>query len=428
MLKKLEYIFLIGALGLLGADRIDLFWGHGFFRLSPFLLFGSLVVLIRLLSLSLGGRFRIALRPPFRRQIPYLIVFALFLFFAFTSTIYGLNPQRGLMALVGLVLVSGLGYCLSLGILADSAPEKLIVRSVTLALIVYLIFCIGGYIAWSHGVFRLEDEASTSIESTFAPSATFFGVPRLSGFCLDANRAGFILVMYMVLLDRFAAKTRYTRFLRFAIGFFILLAVSRSATLCWVAYYLFSGAFWNRMLTRRTAFGAATLAIVCLLLGFMYRAEIAELSELWQVSDMLSNRLSGDQGTSGGDHIQLIQRGLDTWSRSTHNVVAGIGFAGAPSVLADFFGDSKYGNFHSLYVSILAELGLPAFLLFMILLGYPIIARRGAAPCIAAIAIFNIALQSYMEPIFWVALALVWSFELKGHRLRNLPSGAALQA
>jgi len=428
MLKKLEYICLIGALGLIGADRIDLFWGQGFFRLSPFLLFGSLVVLIRLLSLSLGGRFRVALSPPFRRQIPYLIVFALFLFLAFTSTIYGLNPQRGLMALVGLVLVSGLGYCLSLRILADSAPEKLIVRSVTLALIVYLIFCIGGYIAWSHGVFRLEDEASTSIESTFAPSATFFGAPRLSGFSLDANRAGFILVMYMVLLDRFAAKTSYTRVLRFAIGFFILLAVSRSATLCWVAYYLSSGAFWKRVLTRRTAFVTATLAIVCLLVGFVYRAEIAELSELWQLSDMLSNRLSGDQGTSGGDHIQLIQRGLDTWSRSTHNVVAGIGFAGAPSVLADFFGDSKYGNFHSLYVSILAELGLPAFLLFMILLGYPIIARRGAAPCIAAIASFNIALQSYMEPIFWVALALVWSYELRGRKFRNLPSGVAVQA
>jgi ABC-type antimicrobial peptide transport system permease subunit len=74
---------------------------------------------------------------------------------------------------------------------------------------------------------------------------------------------------------------------------------------------------------------------------------------------------------------------------------------------------------------VLAELGLPAFLLFMILLGYPIIGRKGAGPCIAAIAIFNVALQSYMEPIFWVALALAWSFELKGWRLRNLPSGNA---
>ena len=47
-----------------------------------------------------------------------------------------------------------------------------------------------------------------------------------------------------------------------------------------------------------------------------------------------------------------------------------------------------------MYVSVLAELGLPAFLLFMILLGYPIIGRKGTASCIAAIATFNVFLLS----------------------------------
>lgn len=428
MLQKMEYICVVGSIGLIGADRIDLLAGYGSFRLTPFLVFASLVVLIYLVGMGLRGRSQVTISPPFRRQIPFLVAFTLFLFLAFTSTIFGVNPQRGLVALAGLVLVSVLGYCISVRILADPAPEKLILRSVTLALIVWLIFCIGGAIAWSHGVLRLQEEASTSIESTFAPTSTMFGiVPRLSGFSLDANRAGFILVMYLVLLDRFVAKTRYTRFLRFAIGFFILLAVSRSATLCWVAYYLFSSALWKRITTPRAAFRVATLAIVCLLVGLAYRKEITEVWDLWQLSDFVSDRLSGSQGSSGGDHIQLIQRGLKTWSSSTRTMVAGIGFAGAPRVLGDFFGDNKYGNFHSLYVSILAELGLPAFLLFMILLGYPIIGRKGAASCIAAIAIFNVALQSYMEPLFWVALALAWSFEPKLRRLRNLPAdGAAM--
>jgi uncharacterized protein YqgC (DUF456 family) len=196
--------------------------------------------------------------------------------------------------------------------------------------------------------------------------------------------------------------------------------------LCWFAYYLFSKAFWKHLTTRRTAFRVSTLAVVGLLVGVVYREEITGLLELWQVSDIVSDRLSGEQGTSGGDHLQLIQRGLETWSSSSHTVIAGIGFAGAPRFLGDFFGDNKYGNFHSLYVSVLAELGLPAFLLFMILLGYPLIGRKGAVSCIAAIATFNLALQSYMEPVFWVVLALVWSFELKGWRVRNLPSGVAL--
>lgn len=417
MLKKLEYLCAVGSIALIGADRIDLLAGHGFFRLTPFLLFASLAVLIRLLVMGLLGESQITISPPVRRQIPFLVVFVLFLLVSFAATIFGVNPTRGLVALGDLVLVSALGYYISVRIVADSAPEKLIVRSVTLALFVWLIFCVGGYIAWTHGAFRLEDEATSSIESMFAPSAAFGFAPRLSGFCIDANRAGFILVMYLVLLDWFATKTRYTRFLRFAIGFFILLAVSRSAMLCWLAYYVFSAAFWSRFATPRVALKLATVAMVCLLVGLIYRKEIDGLLELWQVSDVISDRLSGEQGTSGGDHIQLIERGLETWSSSSHTVVAGVGFAGAPRFLGDFFGDNKYGNFHSLYVSLLAELGLPAFLLFMILLGYPIVARKGAVPCIAAIAIFNVALQSYMEPIFWVALALVWSFEVKRRKV-----------
>jgi len=419
MLKKLEYICLIGSIGLAGADRVDLLGGHGFFRLSPFLVFASLLVLIRVLVMGLRGKFQVPISVPLRRQVPFLAVFALFLFVSFTSTIFGLDPQRGIVALCGLVLVSVLAYCVSVGILTNPAPEMLVVRSVTFALIVWFIFCIGACVAFSYGVIRFQEEASSSIASTFAPTSTLLWAPRLSGFCLDANRACFILVMYLALLDGFAGKTRYTRFLRFAIACFILLTVSRSGMLCWFAYYLFSKAFWKRFTTRRAAFRVATLAIVCSLIGFVYRKEIATLLDLWQVSDIVSERLSAEEGTSGGNHVELIQRGLDTWSTSTHTMVAGIGFAGAPKVLGDFFGDSKYGNFHSLYVSVLAELGLPAFLLFMILLGYPIIGRKGAAPCIGAIAIFNVALQSYTEPIFWLALALVWSFKPKGRTLRN---------
>ena len=420
MLRKLEYACAVGSIALIGADRIDLLGGYGFFRLTPFLLLASLVLLIRLLIMGLRGRSQVTISPPVNRQIPFLIVFGLFLLLSFASTIFGLNPGRGLVALADLVLVSGLGYYISVRILTDPNPGKLVVRSVTVALIVWLIFCIGGYIAWSHGIFRLEEEAGLSIESLFAPSASFGFAPRSSGVCIDANRAGFILVMYLVLLDRFAAKTRYTRFLRFAIGVFILLAMSRSAMLCWIAYYVFSAAFWSRFATPRAALKLATVAMICVLVGVVYRKEINGLLELWDVSDVISDRLSGQQGTSGGNHIELIQRGLETWSSSSYTMVAGIGFAGAPRFLGDFFGDNKYGNFHSLFISVLAELGLPAFLLFMILLGYPMVSRKGAAPCVAAIAIFNVALQSYMEPIFWVALALVWSFELKR---RSVPAG-----
>lgn len=422
---KLEYIFLIGSLALLGADRIDLLAGHGFFRLTPFLFCASLVVVMRLLIVTLRGRIQVPIYPAFRRQIYFLIVFAPFLFLALASTILGEDPQRGLVALCGLILVSGLAFCVSLRLLSDPEPEKLVIRSVTLASIVWLIFCIGGVIAWKNGVFRLQEEGATSVASMFAPTATLYWIPRLSGYCLDSNRAGFILVMYLALLDRFTSKTRYTRFLRFAIACFLLVAVSRSAMLCWLAYYLFSTGFWRRFATRRAVFRAATVATVLLVVGIVYREQIAMAAELWQISDMISDRLSSDPTGTAGSHLQLIERGFNTWTTSPHTLFAGIGFAGSARVLGDFFGDNKYGNFHDLYVSVLAELGLPALLLLLVMLGYPVIRRKGAVPFIAAISIFNVFLQSFLEPIFWLTLALVWSFELKRGQSRTLDSGHA---
>jgi len=423
-LVKLEYICLVAGIGLIGADRIDLLMGQGFFRLTPFLFFASIAILIRFLMMGLRGSFQVAVIPPFRRQIPYVVVLTLFFFLAVASTTLGADPQRGLVALSGLVLVAVLGYCISLRILSDPCPDKLIVRSLGLAMVVWLIFCIGGAIAWSHGAVRLQEEQSVSLESMFAPTATLFWIPRLSGYCLDANRAGFILVMYMALLDRFATKSRSARFLRVVLGFFVVIAVSRSATLCWLAYYLFSSGFWKRLATPRMALRVAAIAIVGSLLGLVFREQITAAAELWQLSDIVSDRLSSDPSSTAGSHVQLIQRGFDTWTTSTRTVLAGIGFAGSPRVLGDFFGDNKYGNFHDLYVSVLAELGLPAFLLLMILLFYPLSQRRGAAPFIAAIVIFNVFLQSFVEPIFWLCLSLVWSFEAKR---AGSPNSAAAQ-
>jgi hypothetical protein len=123
--------------------------------------------------------------------------------------------------------------------------------------------------------------------------------------------------------------------------------------------------------------------------------------------------MSMDPGSSGESHVLLIERGLKTWVTSTKTVITGIGYAAAPKLLADFFGDDKRGNFHSLYVTTLAEMGLPAFFVLVFLFCYPIIGRRGVVPCMAAILIFNVSYQTETEPMFWLMLALLWSFARK---------------
>jgi len=217
--------------------------------------------------------------------------------------------------------------------------------------------------------------------------------------------------MYLALLDRFVAKSRYTLILRYVIALLVFLTLSRSAIICWGVYYVFSSTFWMRLASRRAIVWLAAIAIFISLVSVAYREEILVLAEAWQVSDVVSSRMSMGEGGSGEDHIMLIRRGLDTWSTSTHRMIAGIGFAAAPKVLGDFFGNDKHSNFHCLYVTILAELGLPAFVLLLFLLIYPIIGRKGTASSILAIMAYNVGYQSHLEPLFWTVLALLWAYD-----------------
>jgi hypothetical protein len=243
-------------------------------------------------------------------------------------------------------------------------------------------------------------------------------VPRLSGFIIDENRAGFTLVMFQALLDKFTRRTRYTSFLRVVIVLFLLFTLSRSAIICWLAYYLFSEVFWERLKARKAALSAMAIVAVCSVIFLVYRTEISALMDVWQISDMVAERTSSGSTSSTAQHIELINRGFDTWSATPRTLIGGIGFGASYKVLGDFWGESKYGNFHDLYVTILAEGGLPAFLLLMTLLGYPAIKRKGAASWVAAVVIFNIPYQTPMEPILWFSLALLWSLESKDYRLR----------
>ncbi|MGA9391968.1 MAG: O-antigen ligase family protein [Candidatus Sulfotelmatobacter sp.] len=397
---------------MIGADRIDLFAGHGPFTLTPFLVLAPLVVFLHFFRNGLRGKFHLAISPSMRRQLPFLAVSSAFLLLAFASIPLGLDPERGLVAFCDLLLVAVLGYGISLEILEEPEREKLIERSVTFAVTMYLIFCIGECIAWNQGLALAPNEKPTSLmQVTFAPSMLGNWIPTLSGTTSDANRSGFVLTMYLVLLDRFVTRSRYTFLLRFAIGLFIFLTLSRSGVLCWLAYYFFSSTFWARLRSRRALLRAAAIAVVCSLLCVVYQKEIVGLAETWEISDAISVKMSMGEGSSGESHILLIQRGFETWLRSTKTVLAGIGFASAPKVLEDFFGSDKRGNFHCLYVTALAEMGFPAFVFLMVLLFYPVIGRMGALSPVVAIMSFNISYQSHLEPMFWLILALLWSYE-----------------
>jgi len=356
--------------------------------------------------------------------MPFLTALSIFLLFAFGSILFSLDPARSIVAFADLLIVAFLAYCISIQILSEPEQEKLIVRSVSFGLAIYVLFCIAEYIAWTQGITINVQKGGSWLESTFGPSTLWNFVPILSGTTFDANRSGFVLMIYLALLDKFAAKWRYTPIFRALISILIFVTLSRSATLCWLAYHLCSQLFWQQLLTRRVIVRTASVLIAGSILCVAYQREILEVLEIWEISDAVTAKLSMDPGSSGESHILLIERGLKTWLTSTKTVIAGIGFAAAPKVLDDFFQNDKHGNFHSLYVTALAEMGLPAFFVLMFILGYPAIGRAGNLPCIAAIMVFNVSYQTHMEPVFWLILALLWSSR-KESRLLTLRNASA---
>lgn len=410
MLRKLQSICLVVCIGLADADRIDLLGGHAPFKLTPFLVLAPLVLFIGILRVKPTRMFRLTVTPALRRQTPFLVAGSLFLLLTLSSIPIGLDPERGVVAYCDLLLVTGLGYYISLQVLEEPARERLIIKSVSFGLAMYLFFVVGEFIAWTHGILMTDQGGGSWLQSTFAPSTLGPWAPTLSGTAYDANRSGFVLTMYLALIDRFAAKSRYASLFRLTIPILILLSLSRSGALCWLAYQVFSRDFWARLMSRRMLIRVAAIAIISSLMFAMYQKELAQLAAAWEISTAVSAKMSMDSGSSGESHILLNERGLQTWLSSTKTVISGIGYGAAPKVLADFFGDDKRGNFHSLYVTTLAEMGLPAFLVLLFLLGYPMVRRTGAVPCIAAIMVFNISYQTETEPMFWLMLALLWSY------------------
>jgi hypothetical protein len=411
MLKRLEYLCLVACIGLIGADRIDFLLGNAPFTLTPFLILAPLILFLHLLRVGPHRLFRPAITPAIRRQFPFLAAWGGFILLTFVSIPVGLDPERGLVAFSDLLLVGVLGYYISVRIVTEPARAKLVVRSVTFALVIYVFFCIAECIAFSRGIVLIGPRSGSWLEYTFAPSTLAFWAPCLSGTTYDSNRSGFILMMYLVLVDKFAVKSRFTHALHYIIAVFVFLTLSRSGVLCWLAYYLFSNSFWKSLASRRVIVRLAAIVIVTLLLYAKYQEQVSNLLEVYEVSDYLSAKVSMDRGTSGESHILLIERGFETWLTSSKTIIAGIGFAAAPKVLQDFFGTDKHGNFHSIYVSTLAEVGLPAFLVLMIIFGGPVVARKGAVASMAAIMVFNVSYQTIMEPMFWCILAFLWSYE-----------------
>ena len=385
-------------IALLGADRIDLFGGAVPVVVTPFLAMTPLVMVVE-------GVRRIRRRDPVRAssRTRWYILFSLLLLATVVLSVFGSGDTATSAARAVLLVAQMLGT-LAVAMLASDRLdfERLLARGAAFGLVLYGVFDVLELLAY---VGRQSEMLHLGPISIWLAPFTYGIVPRLAGPVNDPNRGGFVLLAYLFLVTVFGERGTMRR-LGVAAGIVLLpLTISRSALVAGAVTYAVAllEPRWRRISPRVLLAGLVALSVTTTALLVS-----PGLREFVTVSAApLAGRLDF-QEQSAQDHFTLLERGLDVVSVSGARAATGIGYGSAYLVLQDIFPGNRYGNFHSLYVSMLAESGVFALVLTVLLLAVPMFRASRFRSVVAGAAVFSVFYQATSEPIFWFLLCLAW--------------------
>jgi hypothetical protein len=396
----------------LGADRIDFLGGYGGFTLTPFLVLSPVICAV-VAGKALMGQFR-GWRMPESPKL-FLISFYGLLYLFFLSVIFGPDPVLGIKRLILLGMQLVFGWVV---VLALKRPTALVMGSF-LGLLLHGIFCVFEMANWVQGKFLDPAIFQPFFINTLAHTVGHYA-PRLSGASMDPNRGGLLLMFYAFCLLRFQPPWVLRPAILVILTLFVVITLSKTAIFSLLV--VLGVVAWQQRhslaMLRARNLGKLMLSLVALLALQPILSVLFQVGPQIDVERMLSERLSATEETSGGIHLELIVRGIATLIESPKNVLVGSGFGTAYTLLDDLFPDSKYANFHSIYISFLAETGVFSLILFGILGFYPMRFSRGYTPLLLGLGTFNLFYQLTFEPVFWFALLLSWynaGFEQRPH-------------
>jgi hypothetical protein len=383
---------------LIGADRIDLLGGRGAFVLTPYLALTPIVVVSELISRHRRGR---ALTVP-RSGLVYALVTAALVTVVLFSVMDALDVE--ISSSRALLLIAEIGGTLTVVLLSSGRPHlaRVLARGAAASLILFALFDVAETVWWiGRGPETLR---VGTILVHFGGLQNAGPVPRLGGPVSDANRGGFVLLFYGLLIGEGERRPALRRFALGLVALFLIFTISRSAWLGAVAMMV--TIMPRRQRVPRVPIVAGLLAVAAVVVLFLAKP-VAVKRAVSVVTSPVTQRLSTNEG-SAQSHLALIERGLGEATESLPNALVGLGYGNSHLVLQDVFPGNKYGNFHSMYVSMFAESGVAALLLTLVLLLSPLVAGGPWRPLIAGAVVFNVFYQTPTEPAFWFALAAAW--------------------
>jgi len=397
--NMISRLLLVLWIALLGVDRIDFLGGEGGFILTPFLILTPILMVFEGFRV-LENRAGIQLQ---RQGKAYLLLFLFFLSIVLISTFLAQDP---LMSAKRSALLSFLGigtFSVAVTVSGRKESVRALVAGAKLGLILALVFSVLEVVTF---LSNFSEPFRFGFLTVDLWPHTYYGiVPRISGQVMDANRGGLLTVFYLFILLRWD-RPGVRRWSWLTLGsVFILLSLSRSAILTgFITVFLMWSEGRKFQLSRRAVFAL----LIGLVVGSGWlMANSSARSGIVRGLEPLAQRLSPTEASTQ-EHFMLLGRGVEEGTESLKRAAIGMGYGNSYMELQDIFPGNKYGNFHSLYVTMLAESGVFALILSLVLLGYPLGLLGAWRPLIAGFVAFNVFYQTLAEPLFWFALAMAW--------------------
>ena len=398
-----ERLFAVGLIvwvALLGADRVDFLGGQAGFVLTPFLAITPCLLAgegLRLLSL------RVRWRPVGLMARRYSALLMALLCVVILSGALGQDVPTSAKRSMHLLVISCSTLLVAITFRGRPWLGTALARGAELGLVLALVFNLGQ-------LWALTADGATSLDLGFASVGLEAGryagiVPRLSGQVGDPNRAGLIFLFYLFILALYGQPGTRRRVSLVLGTVLILFTLSRSATLAGAVVFGVWVLARAEIQLSRQAVMVGTMVIT--IVSALALASPSGRQATVQALSPLSGRLSLSEG-SARDHAYLFQRGVEEGTHSVRRAALGVGYGNSFRILQDVFPGNKYGNFHSLYLSMWVESGVVALLLTLFMLVGPILRPGPWLPMVAGLWVFNVFYQSSAEPAFWFILALAW--------------------
>ncbi len=383
----------------LSVDRIDFLNNTGYFRLTPYLIITIYIIIKLVFQKKILGTLGSRLMRNYSIDI-LLVNFLIFSLSVVFSSYILLSIKRyllfAILSIGSLIVVKH--------IIINTDRNIIFVKGAKLAIWIFTFYNILSLLSLIVG----ENLIKLPEYLNFSPTVWGNFAIRLTGSGIDANRSAFALAIYMYIL--FLFNKGKDNWLYFLLGVFQIIAtLSKTGTLA--ALILFLSHFYFVKQDRKYIISIKNVFItIGIFIILIYSIQVLSDKHIgtykFDILRTINDRISMESG-SANLHFKLFEIGFNFATIQVKRFLIGEGYGTSSELLSEIF-STRYGNFHSLYLTLMIELGIISTIYFMLVIIKPLFLKNKTKPLILAILSFGIFYQNNVDPIFWFSLSIAY--------------------